>query len=183
MKHHPTSLTPRRAIVLMALHGYRQQGAPLTSHEAQLLCYLLQRLGLNLRLDFDATPQGPRSDKLHGSLMDMRPDLLQGQLELGPDRPLLPEPLAIERARVMLKEHAPSRTMLHAIEELIYGMESFYGLWLLCCVDWLYHRQGLHDPEDLERALSVPRAQRIQAQPHHVREAFTRLQAHGLCSS
>lgn len=183
MKHHPTSLSPRRAIVLMAFHGYRQQGAPLTSHEAQLICYLLQRLGLNLTLDFDATPQGPRCDKLHGALMDMRPDLLQGQLELGPDRPLLPEPLAIERARIMLKEHAPSRNMLHAIEELTYGMESLYGLWLLSCVDWLYHKQGIHTVEALERALSQPRAQRIQAQPHHVREAFMRLRAHGLCSS
>lgn len=182
MKHHPTSLTPRRAIVLLALYSYHQQGAPLTSHEAQLLCYLLQRLGLSLKLDFDATPQGPHSDKLIHVLKDMRPDLLQAQLELGADRPLLLEPLAIERARVMVKEHAPSTTMLRAIEELTYGMETFYGLWLLSCVDWLYHQQDLRDAQALAAALSQPRAQRIQAQPHHVIEAFARLSKQGLCS-
>lgn len=183
MKHHPTSLTPRRAIVLLAFFSYHQQGAPLTSHEAQLLCYLLQRLGLSIKLDFEATPQGPYSDKLIQVLKHMRPDLLQAQLELGQDRPLMLEPLAIERARIMVKEHAPSTAMLHAIQELIEGMETRYGLWLLSCVDWLYHQQALRDAQALAATLSQPRPQRIQAQPHHVLEAFRRLSKQGLCSS
>ena len=175
-------LTPRRAAALYAWHAFARQGHPLTVEAAQLVTYLHQRVGMELGLrDHQASPRGPHSAALLRVMDDMRPASLRGALELGSHRVLTLEPLAVERARHLLLERPAARAPHERLTRMMHGMETFYGLWLLSCLDWLMTRHAMTDAEALTRALCTPRQGRIQAQPRHVAVALERLrqaQAH-----
>lgn len=176
MKPRQTSLTPKRALVLLSWRTYQHYGQPLNTHSAQLICYLLQRLGAPLQLSFKPGALGPHSEALTRVISAMRPEFISGAIELGLERPLQIEPLALERARIMYKESPRMSAIYRRFGALIEGMETFYGLWLLCALDWLHQTHPQTPPEQHIQALCRPRHAKIQATPHHAQLAQQRLQ-------
>jgi O-acetyl-ADP-ribose deacetylase (regulator of RNase III) len=145
-------LTELRAFVLFAMHKYTELGYELSVLETQKIVYLLQRLGLDFKLDFQKHIYGPYADKLRHVLYDMEGHYLHG-MKSKEARPF--DELTIEKSQLAniesLIEKSSQKNKLDTLLNIIEGYQSPLGMELLATIDLLIKddKSLLHDTEAL----------------------------------
>lgn len=139
-------LTPARAAIISAFQQYMAYAisVEMTFVEAHKLTYLMQELGLPLRLRFAPWRYGPYANNLGFVLSDMESHYIEGYRD-GTSKAfdtfrLLPEStIAIS----MVKNNSEIATLLSRLENFIAGFESPTGLELLATTHWLATKNSI----------------------------------------
>lgn len=122
--------------------------------EIQKLMYFLQERGQQLKLDYVKGRYGPYAANLNHALEPLEGHYVRGYgdrsdyvLKLSPISLI---PGAVNEATHWLKEHADDKTSdrISAVEELVTGFASAYGVELLATVHWTSTREAAEGSTD-----------------------------------
>jgi O-acetyl-ADP-ribose deacetylase (regulator of RNase III) len=187
------TLSRGHARLLLAVERYEQWAATLeprgpgVSHlEIQKLAYLLQDgLRVDLGLRFARAHYGPYAQGLTTTISDMEGHQTLGYGD-GTD-PVLDFvsiellPGATDEARAVLSDEAA--VPVDALQQLVDGYESPYGMELLATVHWAAHRvdPATRDPEVVSGRVAGWNLRKARLfTPHHVSVTMQRLARHDL---
>lgn len=155
IKKQEVKLTPARAMLLLALNGYKVLGYSTNLLVAQKLAYFIQRLGEPLNLEFEKGYYGPYSHRLQHLLK-----YLNGwYLHFNPDQT---RPGTTIKLNYIEQVESYSETNLSKLQKerlynlttLIDGFESPYGLELLATVDFIQQQGSVRTPKEIENEIS-----------------------------
>jgi O-acetyl-ADP-ribose deacetylase (regulator of RNase III) len=131
-------MTRGRAALLLIFRKYLQPGYELTMLEIQKLAYFLQEAGEPLRLDFQKQKYGPYAETLHHVLQRIEGHFIRGYGDRSRDASVQVFDEAMAQAESYLaNEHPDALRHAEAVEALIEGFETPFGLELLSTVDWV----------------------------------------------
>lgn len=173
-------MTRARALLVLLMQIYREQGYNLTRLEIQKLAYFLQEAGEAMRLRYVKHQFGPYAENLNHVLQLLEGHYIRGYGDRsGNGASIHPLPEGSEAARFFLQSSPEVTVLLKRITELIGGFETPYGLELLSTVHWV----SKSEPSMVTDADSV--VERVQAwstrkrelfKPEHIKKAWFRLQ-------
>lgn len=183
-------LTHARAALLSMMASYR--GRTLedpTLVVVQKLMYFLQAAGEPLKLEYTRGLYGPYADNLRKTLRDMEGHYLDGFGD-GSAAVAQAEPLAVRSgaalaAESVLDENPETGERVSAVQDLIEGFESPYGLELLASVHWVSREDpaAQDDPSVAVRMVQEWTARKARLfTEDHLLSAWDRLHAAGWLS-
>lgn len=181
------TLTRGRSLMILLLARYFIPGYRVSLLEIQKLAYFLQEAGEDLRLNYARGQYGPYAESLHHVLQRMEGHYTRGYgdrtVKAKAEITLLPG--AAEAAMTMAAATPEANERLHAVNELISGFESPYGMELLSTVHWVSkeHSAAAESPEaatELVRAWSARKAALFAERD--IRAAWSRLRDLGWMS-
>ncbi|MBB5938209.1 type II toxin-antitoxin system antitoxin DNA ADP-ribosyl glycohydrolase DarG [Streptomyces zagrosensis] len=192
------NMTRGRAAVVALLGGYVEQakserveasdGASLL--ELQKLMYLLQAVGMPMRLNFEKARYGPYAENLNHQLQRMEGHLVRGYgdrtqrvLDFHPIK-LTAEAKDLTALWFEQNRDAELENAVHAVLELIDGFSSPYGLELLCTTHWIMHQLGPQASQD-DVIAALQKWSRRKAEiftDRHIAVAWQRLQTKHLAA-
>jgi hypothetical protein len=176
------NMTPGRAALIGVLKMYAVPGYRLSMLEIQKLAYLLQESGEKLRLNFSKGTYGPYTETLHHVLQRMEGHFIRGYGDRSRDASIRVLNDASEEARDFLENRPDSLEHLKKVSMLIEGFETPYGLELLTTVHWLA-KENPDIKQDSAKTVSAVQdwseQKRRKFRPHHVKMAWSHLNAHG----
>ncbi|TVR04735.1 MAG: Appr-1-p processing protein [Deltaproteobacteria bacterium] len=130
-------MTSARAMVLALMDRYRILDHAITHLETQKLAYFLERAGAPLGMRFQPHIYGPYSDALYHMLQTLEGHHICGLVDRNPWAPLSLEPEGVNEAGALLDNDDAARACFEAVQDLIEGFQTPYGLELLSTADWL----------------------------------------------
>lgn len=140
-------LNPLRAIVLNGLLRYKELGYDLTLLEIQKIVYLLQRLGLRFKknFDFEKHKYGPYAHNLRHALNDLDGHYLTGmkqnEARLFDVLQINPEKIGQIRDYIQVNCTPEQHEAQRQLHNLISGFESPLGMELLATIDMILDKQ------------------------------------------
>ncbi|SDG88521.1 hypothetical protein SAMN05421505_1099 [Sinosporangium album] len=160
--------------------------------EIQKLTYLLQAWGENLQLRFMRGRYGPYAENLNHVLQRMEGHYLRGYGDRSEHvlklRPIQLMPNAAATAQIWVDKNAPGlREGFTAIEELLLGFSSPYGVELLSTVHWVAIESGLESMPTVADVIQGVQDWSNRKQelftPNHIQRAYDQLAKHGWLKS
>lgn len=138
------SLTPTRALLLVALERYREGGYRSSLLEVQKLAYFLQVAGEPMQLEYAKHQYGPYAEKLNFVLQRLEGHFVRGYGDRSSRAEIELLPGAADEARAFLAASPPQTDRLDRVARLIEGFDTPYGMELLATVHWVVtHTPGL----------------------------------------
>jgi O-acetyl-ADP-ribose deacetylase (regulator of RNase III) len=173
-------MTRGRAALVAVLDAYRTDPASrITLLVAQKLAYLLQVRGEPLRLTFTKGHYGPYSEAINHVLQRMEGHFISGYGDRTAEADIRVDADAAGAAAKYLEGVPETRACIIAIESLIEGFESPWGLELLTTVHWAAHHGEATDSKQAAAFVADwnPRKKRVFDE-RHVVAAWDRLSDH-----
>ena len=177
------TMTPGRAILLVALESYAGPMYRLAMLEVQKLAYFLQVAGEPLRLTFTKGTYGPYAETLNHVLQRMEGHFIRGYGDrTGQTAGLTLLPDAVQAARQFLEQQPDSLARSQRVGALIAGFETPYGMELLATVHWVAQENSAAkvDPAVAVQDVHAWNARKqARFQPAHIEVAWQRLHTQG----
>ncbi|MCP3932773.1 MAG: macro domain-containing protein, partial [Bacteroidetes bacterium] len=175
------SLTPARAMLLLALKNYQILGYSTNLLVAQKIAYFLQRFGEPLNLQYQKGHYGPYSHRLQHLLKYLNGYYLKFKHE-----DVKPSTMVYLNHFEKVKEYSEKELgveqlqRLKNVQMLIEGFESPYGLELLATVDFICQEGKIGDTDKIidEIGTWTKRKKEIM-KPYHIKVAHQRLKEYG----
>jgi len=171
------SLTPARAMLLMALKGYQILGYSINLLVIQKMAYFLQRFGEPLNLQYEKGHYGPYSHRLQHLVKYLNGYYLNFKHEetKPSTRVYLNNLDRVEKYnRECLTDEQKKR--LQDVRNLTEGFESPYGLELLATVDFICEQENIEDVDSIVFQIGdwTKRKKKLM-KPFHIEVAHQRL--------
>lgn len=138
-------LTGPKAAMLAVMHRYLMPEYRLTALEAQKLAYFLQVAGLPMRLQYVKAQYGPYADNLNHALQALEGHYVRGYGDRSTAMALYLLPGAASEAEEYLAGDQRAASAVQAVEQVVRGFETPYGLELLATVHWATVDLGTED--------------------------------------
>lgn len=171
------SLTPARAMLLLALKNYQVLGYSINLLVAQKVAYFLQRFGEPLNLQYQKGHYGPYSHRLQHLLKYLNGYYLKFSHE--ETKPSVKVILNhFEKVEEYSKKELSKQQFerLKNVQLLIDGFESPYGLELLATVDFIHKEEQVDDADQIIAQIgSWTKRKREIMKPFHIKVAHQRL--------
>jgi Predicted phosphatase homologous to the C-terminal domain of histone macroH2A1 len=175
-------MTPGRAALVGLIRRYLAGLLDpfITLLEVHKLMYFLQARGELLRLRYAKAPYGPYAENLSHVLNAVEGHLLSGYADGGdaPDKQLNLVPGAEKDAEIFLAQHPETCSRMKAVEELVDGFETPFGLELLATVHWITQSGGM-TLDEIVRQTYAWNERKKQFTPRQIELAFNRLVENG----
>lgn len=171
------SLTPARAMLLIALKDYQVLGYSINLLVAQKIAYFLQRIGEPLNLQYEKGHYGPYSNRLqhllkylNGYYLNFKHEDTKPSSRVSIDH--------FEKVESYTQDKLDNNQLerLKKVRELIEGFESPYGLELLATVDYISQNEEIKDTDEMISKIGewTHRKKEIM-KPFHIQVAHERL--------
>lgn len=147
----PPKMTRARALFISLMNQYSIPGYRLSLLEIQKLAYFLQEVGEPLKLNFEKNKFGPYAENLNHVLQRIEGHFIRGYGDRNSKAEIYLLPSAAQEAMNFLVKEEEALNRLVAVEEIIEGFETPYGLELLSTVHWIVKK----DPAIAETASDV----------------------------
>jgi len=175
-------LTAARAILLHLLDRYRILGYDINLLVAQKMTYLMQRFGEPMKLEFVKGPYGPYAHNLNFLLQKLNGAYLWYKEEDNkPTTTVKLEGAKLNDVERFIAEQATEeqRKRMDEVLDLIQGLETPYGLELLSTVDFVMHRTGKRQLQEIQQEIhNWTDRKKDLMKPQHIKLVHTRLQQH-----
>jgi O-acetyl-ADP-ribose deacetylase (regulator of RNase III) len=172
-------MTRAKALYIRLLELYGIPGYRLTSLEIQKLAYFIQVAGEPLKLQYVKQQYGPYANNLNHVLQGLEGHYIRGygDRSQSPQISVLPE--GRKSAAKVLEKYPDAIARLEAVERLICGFETPYGMELLATVHWAIENEDPEAAKDSDRAINLVQSwndrKRDIFKPQHIRKAWQRL--------
>jgi O-acetyl-ADP-ribose deacetylase (regulator of RNase III) len=177
------TLTRVRAALVLLLDKYQVEGYKRTLLEVQKLAYLLQVVGLPLRLTYRKHQFGPYAEMLNPVLQRLEGHYLRGYGDRTQSAEIELVSGAAAAAQELLAQDSEALGAIDKVAELIRGYETPYGMELLATVHWIMAESQLAvvDADVTVRAVRAWNARKMRLfKAEHILKARQRLLDHGL---
>lgn len=173
------SMTRSKALYIRLLELYGIPGYRLSSLEIQKLAYFLQVAGEPLKLQYVKEKYGPYANNLHHVLQGLEGHYIRGYGDRSQSSEISVLPEGRKAAAKVLEKYPDAIARLEAVERLIRGFETPYGMELLATVHWAIENEDPEAAKDSDRAIDLVQSwndrKRDLFKPQHIRKAWQRL--------
>ncbi|WP_322906838.1 macro domain-containing protein [Paenibacillus campi] len=132
-------LTRSRSLLILLMSMYEKPGYKLSLLEIQKLAYFLQECGETLRLNFVKAQYGPYAENLNHVLQRLEGHYIRGYGDRNRESQIYILSNAIQEVEGFISEYGDNKIneLLDAVNKIIEGFETPYGLELLATTDWI----------------------------------------------